>query len=59
MVAPDSTDAFSRRIANAPKDDEPLTAEDEQAIAEGEADYAAGRAIPLEQIERELDHGSR
>jgi predicted transcriptional regulator len=58
MGAPDSTDAFSRLIANAPEDDEPLAAEDEQAIAEGEADYAAGRTIPLEQIERELDLGS-
>jgi len=54
MGTPDSIDAYLRRIANAPEDDEPLTAEDEQAIAEARADVAAGRLIPLEQLEREL-----
>jgi hypothetical protein len=40
---------------NAPEDDEPWTEEDEAAVAEVEADRAAGTpTIPLEEIEREL-----
>jgi hypothetical protein len=42
----------------APEDDEPWTAEDEAAMAEVEADRAAGvPTIPLEEIERK--HGLR
>ncbi len=40
---------------DAPEDDEPWTEEDEAAMAEVEADRAAGvPTIPLEEIEREL-----
>jgi predicted transcriptional regulator len=45
-------DPLVRAIASAPVDDEPLTAEDEAAITEGKADIAAGRTVPLEEIER-------
>ncbi len=42
----------------APEDDEPWTEADEAAVAEVEADRAAGvPTIPLEQVERELGSG--
>jgi hypothetical protein len=41
-------------LDHAPIDDEPLSDEERAAIAESEADLAAGRTIPLEQIEAEL-----
>jgi predicted transcriptional regulator len=44
-------DPLLRAIANAPEDDEPLTSADEAAIAEGQADIAAGRTVSLEDIE--------
>lgn len=37
---------------DAPLDDEPWTAEDEAAVAEADADFAAGRTISLEELER-------
>ena len=40
---------------DAPLDDEPWTAEDEAAAAEGRADLAAGRTVSLEQAFAELD----
>lgn len=42
---------------DAPEDDEPWTAEDEAAVAEGDADLAAGRATSLEDIGRKYDVG--
>jgi hypothetical protein len=38
----------------APEDDEPWTAEDEAAVAEADADFAAGRTISHEEIVREF-----
>lgn len=40
---------------DAPLDDEPWTDEDETAAAEGRADIAAGRTVPLEQVIAELE----
>lgn len=40
---------------NAPLDDEPWTEGDQAAAAEGRADLAAGRTVPLEQAIAELD----
>jgi hypothetical protein len=37
-------------FANAPEDDEPWTDEDEAAVAESRADFAAGRTVSLEAI---------
>jgi len=37
-------------FANAPEDDEPWTDEDEAAVAESRADFAAGRTVSLEEI---------
>jgi len=50
-------DPLLSAIANAPEDDEPLTPEEEAAIAEGQADIAAGRTVSLEEIE--LKYGYR
>lgn len=38
---------------NAPADDEPWTAEDEAAAAQGRADLAAGRTVSLDEALRE------
>jgi len=45
-------DPLLRAIANAPEDDEPFTAEDEAAVAEGRADFAAGRTVSHEEMLR-------
>jgi len=39
-------------LANAPEDDEPWTDEDEAAVAEGRADFAAGRTISHDEMLR-------
>ncbi len=41
-------------LANAPVDDEPLTAEERAAIDEGLADLAAGRVVSHDEVRREL-----
>jgi predicted transcriptional regulator len=58
FVEQEHEDPLLRAIANAPEDDEPLTADDQEAIAEGRADISAGRLIPLEEIKRELGYES-
>jgi LmbE family N-acetylglucosaminyl deacetylase len=39
---------------DAPLDDEPLTREEEAALAEADRDIAAGRTISLQELKREL-----
>ena len=41
-------------LLNAPEDDEPLTEEDLQAIAEGEEDARLGLTISLDELERRI-----
>ena len=41
-------------LISAPKDDEPLTEEDLQAIAEGQEDARLGLTISLDEYERQL-----
>ena len=48
------SDPLVRKLAEAPYDDEPLTAEDEAALQEGLADFAAGRVYTSEEVKREL-----
>lgn len=45
-------DPFSRSIATAPADDEPLTPEDEQALSRADAwlEARGGRGIPHEEV---------
>lgn len=48
-----NADPLLRALAEAPEDDEPFTEDDEAAIAEVEADRAAGvPAIPFEEVRR-------
>lgn len=47
-----------QEIAAAPLDDEPLTAEDLEAIEEARKDFAAGRWVSLEELRRELGVGA-
>jgi Mg-chelatase subunit ChlI len=43
-------DPVARAIANAPIDDEPLTPEDEKALAEARESSKAGKWIPHEEV---------
>ena len=47
-------DPVLRALLTAPSDDEPLTAEDRAAIAEGWDAYRAGDVVSLEEVKREL-----
>ena len=47
-------DTFRRMLAEAPEDDEPLTAEDIAAIEEGVQDVKAGRLISNDELWRRL-----
>jgi predicted transcriptional regulator len=49
-----ATDPFFQALANAPEDDEPLTDEDAAALDEANADIAAGRVVPHEEVFRRL-----
>lgn len=47
-------DPLLRALAEAPLDDEPLTPEDEAAIEEARAEYAAGKVLSHEEARRLL-----
>jgi len=47
-------DPVIEAFANAPLDDEPFTAEDEQALEEARAAYRRGETFTLDQIRDEL-----
>jgi hypothetical protein len=47
-------DDFARWLDSRPEDDEPLTDEERAALAESDADIAAGRTISLDQLKRAL-----
>lgn len=47
-------DPLALRLDAAPLDDEPLTAEDLEAIQAAHEDIAAGRCVSLEELRREL-----
>lgn len=49
------SDPVIAAFRDAPLDDEPWTADDEAAAAEGRADLAAGRTVSLEQAIAEFD----
>jgi hypothetical protein len=49
---------FARWLDSRPEDDEPLTAEEHHALAESDADIAAGRTISFGQLKRERRHGT-
>lgn len=45
-------DPMLQALANAPEDDEPWTDDDEAAVAESRADFAAGRTLSHEEMLR-------
>ena len=47
-------DAVIQAFANAPEDDEPWTAEDEAAVAESDAEFAAGNTLSHEEMLRKF-----
>jgi hypothetical protein len=56
FIASRGRDDFARWLDSRPEDDEPLTDEEREALAESDADIAAGRTISLDQLKRELGH---
>jgi hypothetical protein len=55
-MPPTPPDPVAWMLDNAPLDDEPLTDEEREALAESAADIAAGRTVSLDQLKRELGH---
>jgi len=53
-IASRGRDSLARRLDAAPLDDEPLTAEDLDAMREMREDAAAGRLVSLDDIRQEL-----
>lgn len=58
FIASRGHDDFARWLDSRPEDDEPLTDGDRAALAESDADIAAGRTISLDQLKRELGHSA-
>jgi len=56
FIASRGRDDFARWLDSRPEDDEPLTDEERAALAESDADLAAGRTISLDQLKREMGH---
>jgi hypothetical protein len=48
------TDEFAHWLDSRPEDDEPLSADERDALLESDADIAAGRTVSFEEIKREL-----
>ncbi len=49
--------SFGDWLASRPEDDEPLSPEEQAALAESDADIAAGRTIPYAEVKQALDAG--
>lgn len=47
--------SFADWLDTRPEDDEPLSAEDETALTESDADVTAGRTVPYEQVKHNLE----
>lgn len=52
-IASRGRDAFARWLDSRPEDDEPLTTDEQAALAESDADIAAGRTVSFEEIKRQ------
>ncbi len=46
--------SFGDWLSSRPEDDEPLTPEEQAALAESDADIAAGRTVSYEQVKHDL-----
>jgi len=51
--------SFSDWLDSRPEDDEPLTPEEQAALAESDADIAAGRTGSYEQVKQDLGSSTR
>ncbi len=51
----DLRDPLTVMLDDAPLDDEPVTPEEEAAVAEADADIAAGRTVSLDDVLREFE----
>ena len=51
------SDPFLRMLAEAPVDDEPTTAEEDEGAAEAWQEYLRGEARPWEEVRKELAGG--
>lgn len=51
----DLRDPLTKFLDEAPLDDEPVTPEEQAAVAEAEADIAAGRTVSLDEVLREFE----
>lgn len=58
FIASRGRDEFTIWLDSRPEDDEPLTAEEREALAESKADVAAGRTVSFDQLKRELGHSA-
>ncbi|HKG37547.1 MAG TPA: hypothetical protein VKB25_01030 [Conexibacter sp.] len=56
FIASRGADDFTRWLESRPEDDEPLTPDEQAALAESDADIAAGRTVSFEEIKREFGH---
>jgi hypothetical protein len=56
FIASRGADDFTRWLDSRPEDDEPLTPDEQVALAESDADIAAGRTVSFEEIKREFGH---
>jgi hypothetical protein len=56
FIASRGGDDFTRWLDSRPEDDEPLTPDEQAALAESDADIAAGRTVSFEEIKREFGH---
>ncbi len=56
FIASRGGDDFTRWLDSRPEDDEPLTSEERETLAESDANLAAGRTISFGEIKREFGH---
>ncbi|HEU4721532.1 MAG TPA: hypothetical protein VFS59_09245 [Gemmatimonadaceae bacterium] len=56
---PPDVEDFARWLDSRPEDDEPLTAAEREALAESDADIAAGRTVSFEEIKRQIGGQAR
>lgn len=58
FIASRGRDDFTRWLESRPEDDEPLTDEEREALAESAADIATGRTVSFEEIKREFGYSA-
>ena len=54
LSAPSISSPVAAALAKAPADDEPITAREAEAIAEGEGDFERGQVVPATELRAHL-----